>query len=290
MLIRLEAARLGFERCRAVTGPINLEVRPASTGGHALLGENGSGKTLIAQALLRRGGPLLRAGRVLCRDGWSARSVGHVSFTAHQQLLASAHDSVYRSLGHLTPASRYLVVRFGLHPLLYRPVGSISTGEIRKVLLVRALASRPHLILLDNAFDGLDAPSRQNLANLVSQTLRGFGEVLVQGVEASATAHSQVLMLTHRAEEIVDEIDTVSTISLEGDLTSTQRSGRDGAALLSDALGDGSGARMPAAGELAALWGSPISPPHLHADCPLVEARGLCLSRGETALLQGTPP
>ena len=68
MLIRLEAARLGFERCRAVTGPINLEVRPASTGGHALLGENGSGKTLIAQALLRRGGPLLRAGRVLCRD------------------------------------------------------------------------------------------------------------------------------------------------------------------------------------------------------------------------------
>ena len=101
-------------------------------------------------------------------------------------------------------------MRFGLHPLLYRPVTALSTGEIRKVMLARALATRPSLLVLDNAFDGLDVPSREALKELISTTLNGFGQLLVQGVDASATAHTQVLMFTHRAEEIVDEIASVS--------------------------------------------------------------------------------
>ena len=103
---------------------------------------------------------------------------------------------MYRALGHLSAAAKYLVVRFGLHPLLYRSVRTISTGEMRKVLLARALGTRPRLLVLDNAFDGLDAPSRASLAELVSMTITGFGRLLVQGVDASATAHTQVLLLT----------------------------------------------------------------------------------------------
>ena len=50
-----------------------------------------------------------------------------------------------------------LVAKFGLEPLLERAFRKLSTGETRKLLLVRALASKPDLIVLDEPFDGLDA-------------------------------------------------------------------------------------------------------------------------------------
>ena len=49
-----------------------------------------------------------------------------------------------------------LVERFGLAPLLSRSFSKLSTGETRKLLLVRALASHPELLILDEPFDGLD--------------------------------------------------------------------------------------------------------------------------------------
>ncbi|KAH8062944.1 ATPase [Aureococcus anophagefferens] len=111
-----------------------------------------------------------------------------VSFEAHGALVDEGL-TVYEACGKLqTKASKYLVVRFGLHPLLWRPVGSVSTGEIRKVLLARALARKPDLLLLDNAYDGLDAPSRAALAKLLSQMLTGFSALLVQDVPSGAEA------------------------------------------------------------------------------------------------------
>ena len=196
-----------------------------------------------------------------------------MSFESHQELLASG-GTVYRALsygGTLSAATKFLVVRFGLHPLLYRPVRSISTGEIRKVLLARTLGTRPQLLVLDNAFDGLDVPSRETLKELISHTLLGFGQLLVQGVDASATARTQVLLLTHREEEIVPEVATVSWLpDRGGGLLSAPRDGRDAAELLSGALGTGSAAPLPsAAAKLSCsratrtrtASGSPIWPP-----------------------------
>ena len=69
-------------------------------------------------------------------EGWSARSCSQVSFESHEELLEEG-GTVYRALGvppGNTPskAAKFLVVRFGLYDLLYRPVTAISTGEIRK--------------------------------------------------------------------------------------------------------------------------------------------------------------
>jgi molybdate transport system ATP-binding protein len=49
-----------------------------------------------------------------------------------------------------------LIERFGLAPLLHRSFSKLSTGETRKLLIVRALASHPQLLILDEPFDGLD--------------------------------------------------------------------------------------------------------------------------------------
>lgn len=216
-LARVRRAVLGWPGGAAAEHGLSMTLHAAGAGGHALLGRNGTGKTLIASALARGGDDdvaWVRQGELTRRDGWSSRSSSIVSFESHEALLEQG-GSVYRALGippGTTPskAAKFLLVRFGLHPLLYRPVNAISTGEIRKVLLARALASRPSLLVLDNAFDGLDVASRKALAELLSATLRGFSQLLVQGVDASATARTQVLLLTHRAEEIVDEVSTVS--------------------------------------------------------------------------------
>jgi molybdate transport system ATP-binding protein len=217
-LVRLRHERLGYSsssaaaaattKTTAATRPsfphhhtvhVDLDIKFASYGGHALLGRNGVGKSLIAQSLQQLGKPIV--------------SMQHVSFESHQALLQHG-GSVSKALAHygnLNKAAQFLVVRFGLYPLLHQDVRTLSNGQIKKVLIVRALSLRPDLLILDNAFDGLDVPSRSVLKELVSKTIRGFAtDILVQGVSAKNTARTQVLLVTQRAEEIVDEITTYS--------------------------------------------------------------------------------
>ena len=242
--------------------PIDLSIHPPSNGGHVLLGPNGCGKSLLLQAIASHQqtresptsegdgnsiNPYLQDGELsVTADGiWHSRAVAHVSFSSHQELLqegGTASKAISEG-GNLSKAAQFLVVRFGLFPLLQRDVTTLSTGEIRKVLLVRALSTRPRLLILDNAFDGLDVPSRDTLKDLVSKTLLGFTmDILVQAVNANATAHTQVLIATHRAEEIVDEIETVSSYCHDGvermatSLQTIPRDGRSGMELLHSAL------------------------------------------------------
>ena len=281
-LAALQRAQLSF-RGRPPSAPLDLSIAPhGAGGGHALLGENGCGKTLASLALM---GEIGRGGSATCVPNLHAETILHggtiqpseavsrVSFESHKQLL-SMGGTVYRSLGALGPAARYLIVRFGLHPVLFRPIASISSGEIKKVLLVKALASRPELLVLDNAFDGLDVPSRNALKELVSQTLCGFSQILVQGVDASSTARTQILMMTHRREEMVPELSTISVFGGKGELSTAAMDEER----LEGAVGgrhDGMGARiiLPESSELADVWGGAI------ALEDIVTASGLSLTR-----------
>ena len=141
--------------------------------------------------------------------------------------------------------------------------------------------------MLDNAFDGLDVPSRTALAELISLTLKGFSQLLVQGVDASATAHTQVLLITHRAEEIVDGISTVSCMALPdpagtgGSIVTThERSPMTTQQLMEMAMGCGHGgvhrpcSVLPTHGELTAVLGARGTPGTV-----LVEASGLRVRR-----------
>ena len=70
---------------------------------------------------------------------------------------------------------------------------------------------------MDNAYDGLDAPSRAALAKLLSQMLTGFSALLVQDVPSGAeAARSQALQSTHRAEEVLPEVARVSWLGVDG--------------------------------------------------------------------------
>ena len=58
------------------------------------------------------------------------------------------------------------------------PVKSLSRGMIQRVAIIRALMHDPGLLLADEPFEGLDAPSAQSLEALL-RALRGEGKTLI---------------------------------------------------------------------------------------------------------------
>lgn len=287
-----------------------------------ILGRNGSGKTLLSRVLANPA-EYLEEGTFSTQllenqePGRMRRppSVALVSFQSHEALLKQGGSTtkaiVGQTGGNLTKAAQFLTVRFGLYPFLARDVRTLSTGEIRKVLLVRALAQRPRLLILDHAFDGLDVASRHALQQLVSKTLRGFRpDILVQGVDARATAHTQVVLVSHRPnEEMVDEMETISVFREDGSLHTMLRQGRtadeifrlsqrtmltaseeDGGAPASDLIHDEQDScwndpTLPSPDEVASWWRQGKEAPTSTRD--VVHAENLYVQRGEATLLHG---
>ena len=231
----------------SLLGPIDLNiwsnVEVAGPGGHVALGRNGSGKTLLSNALANAASRIdiignsdaavdssntyLQSGTLIMQRTTATQSstlrdhrfLSGVSFESHSDLLLDeGTTTVYRALGlggnRLSDTAKFLTVRLGMFPLLNRFVNTLSTGQIRRVLLVRALVRKPALLVLDNAFDGLDTDGRLGLRDIIERVLRGFRmDILVQGVgNARDTARTQVLLLTHRPEEISDGFKTVTFI------------------------------------------------------------------------------
>ena len=58
---------------------------------------------------------------------------------------------------------------FGLHTLLDKYIILLSSGELRKYQLTRALLSEPRILIMDNPFIGLDKETRQQLRELLEQ-------------------------------------------------------------------------------------------------------------------------
>jgi molybdate transport system ATP-binding protein len=252
--------------------------------GHVLLGMNGCGKSLLISALVNAATAASGSNTIHTNENekklpnpyltdetslalnriWNLNkptksekrlqpdgsiSIECVTFESHYELLQTG-GSTYSAItapiggGQLTKAMRYLVVRFGLYPLLTRDVTTLSTGEIRKVLLIRALSQQPHLLLLDNAFDGLDTRSRTILKDIVTKTLKGFlADILVQGVnvkDATGGRTTQVLLVTNRPEEIMHQISTVTFMRRpeDGITTTEYRAGRSPKQLMIEAAGE----------------------------------------------------
>jgi len=69
--------------------------------------------------------------------------------------------------------------RFDLGAFAERPVRTYSRGQRQRVALARALVHRPSLLLLDEPTTGLDAPSCEQLMNVVREEATGGAIVVV---------------------------------------------------------------------------------------------------------------
>ena len=108
---------------------------------------------------------------------------------------------------------RRAVEAFGLAPLLERRIIHLSNGESRKVLLARALAQDPKLLLLENPFDGLDRASRARLHETLNALMRdGLTVVLATArPDDLPDGVAQALVVEH--ERIVARGDTAVVVS-----------------------------------------------------------------------------
>ncbi|MDQ3078076.1 MAG: ABC transporter ATP-binding protein [Pseudomonadota bacterium] len=128
----------------------------------ALVGPNGGGKTSLLRALA---GVEQAAGDVRIEG----EAITNLDEARRRQLLAflpasrelgwpiAARDVIALGLGirdHARIAE--LIDLFELAGLADRPVSHLSTGERTRVLLARALAARPRLLLLDEPFANLE--------------------------------------------------------------------------------------------------------------------------------------
>ena len=170
--------------------PVNWTIQAGEQW--AVIGPNGAGKSLLIDLLQRKFA--LKAGEVnFASNGRVSDFVRCITFkdiysladcqnTYYQQRWhATENDEVPRAaeLLGVTPEegikNEELIDLFGIRELLTKKIIYLSSGELRKFLIVRALLKHPRLLILDNPFIGLDAPSRALLVEMLQQMTQVHG-------------------------------------------------------------------------------------------------------------------
>ena len=151
----------------------------------AVIGPNGAGKTLLADMMQRKFA--LKEGEVVWNcEGGVGCPIKSIAFKDIYSL-ADCRNTYYQQRWHSTETDDVPVVEdllkeysgkedmhqmlsfFGIADLLPKKLIFLSSGELRKFLIVRTLLSHPRILVLDNPFIGLDASSRGVLVDLLQQ-------------------------------------------------------------------------------------------------------------------------
>jgi ABC-type sugar transport system ATPase subunit len=153
---------------------------------HAVLGPSGSGKSTLLAAVLGIRPPTRGRIRIAGQDvtGLPTEQLGlgyvpqGLGLFPH---LTVAENLTYSARARRLGASEYrprldrLVAVTGIGALLERRPPTLSGGERQRVALVRALVSRPRLVLLDEPFTALNESLRRDLWWLVRDLRRDEG-------------------------------------------------------------------------------------------------------------------
>ena len=206
---------------RPVLDRLTLTIR---AGEHtAIVGPNGAGKSVLVSLLTHAERPLARINgappvRVFGQDNWNIfdlrSQLGIVSAALHQHFVSG--NSEGRITGQAAVLSTFLnsygILRYGAVTdemrqraaqalqivgaahLARRTLDQMSSGEARRVMLARVLATAPRALVLDEPTTGLDLVARHSFMERVRQIAR---------------AGTTLILITHHIEEIVPEIERV---------------------------------------------------------------------------------
>jgi branched-chain amino acid transport system ATP-binding protein len=199
-LLHLDHATIRFGGLCAVNA-VDLQIRPGELCG--LIGPNGAGKTTIFNLItgiyqptegavrfngrdLRQVRPHQIAGLGIARTFQNIRLFGRLSVIDNVRVASNLHraTSPFRSLVRLNRfhceenaiASRAeeLLSLFHLQDFRDTPASSLPYGEQRRLEIVRALATRPRLLLLDEPAAGMTAAEKADLVELIRRIRREF--------------------------------------------------------------------------------------------------------------------
>ncbi|QXZ09617.1 ABC transporter ATP-binding protein [Comamonas sp. Y33R10-2] len=139
---------------------VSLKVKPGEI--HAILGENGAGKStlmkIIYGAVKPDEGAILVDGKpVQIRNPQEARALGVAMVFQHFSLFdtLTVAENVWlgldksMSLAKVTEQVEATARDYGLEVDAHRPVHTLSVGEMQRVEIIRALLTRPRVLILD---------------------------------------------------------------------------------------------------------------------------------------------
>jgi iron complex transport system ATP-binding protein len=219
-LLEIQDATVVRNRTR-VLDRINLTIRE---GEHtAVLGPNGAGKSSLIRLIARQDYPLAHPDGtppllILGQELWNVSQLrshlGMVSGDLQNSILTGTLPGRTRGLDavlsgffasygvfrhhRLTPAmqaqGRQSLALMEASHLADTLIEAMSAGEVRRVLIARALVPNPRALLLDEPTTGLDLMARHRFL-LTLRTLARHGKTII--------------LVTHHLEEIFPEINRV---------------------------------------------------------------------------------
>ena len=183
-----------YRNGHAALGPLSWTWQ---AGQHWLVtGENGSGKSTLARLIAGELGaalggtverPYLAASGQRDLLSTRRRTIGLIGAEVGirqrrdwtgADILASAWDGTEGFAPDLTPAQadavQHLAARLHLQDLLPRTADTLSQGQLRRLLLARAVLHAPKLLILDEGLDFLDTDHRQRFLALLPELARGW--------------------------------------------------------------------------------------------------------------------
>ncbi|WP_010494119.1 ABC transporter ATP-binding protein [Paenibacillus elgii] len=190
---------------RHILSGVNIDIRQ---GEHwVVLGRNGSGKTTVLELMSGYEFPTRGKVQVLgntygqCDVREVRKQIGYISQSLYEKL--NAGDSVWEVIatgefGYLRfyeeiPQSARekaiaMLDKVKLAHMANQPLGTLSQGERKKVMLARALMTNPSILIMDEPCSGLDLYERERL---------------LENVNVLGGQQMTVIYVTHHIEEIV---------------------------------------------------------------------------------------
>jgi zinc transport system ATP-binding protein len=190
-VLELNEVSIGYEGRAALHG-VSLTVEPGEVV--AVVGPNGSGKSTLVRGLLGLADVL--SGRVLLfgQDAASFRDHARIGYVPQRHTIAGAIPSTVEEVvasgrlprkriwERMTPADhravRAAIEEVGLTERRRTPVGILSGGQQRRVLIARALATEPDVLVMDEPTAGVDVENQRSLAATLAR-LAGGGRTMI---------------------------------------------------------------------------------------------------------------
>lgn len=204
-LLRIRDCSIRFGGLTALDG-FHCRLRPGELLG--VIGPNGAGKTTLFNLLTGiyapTTGDIQFKGRALtnlrphqisrlgiARTFQNIRLFGHL--TVEENILLAMHRSIRSALFAISLGSprykkeaqlarqraRQLLAEFRLDSLADRPSKTLPYGDQRKVEIIRALATQPSLLLLDEPAAGMNATEKRELMAFVTHINRDYGLAII---------------------------------------------------------------------------------------------------------------